>query len=90
MDVTHLDGIALFEGLSKEQRAEVAKQADEIDVEAGKRLVSQGRFGYEFFVIENGTAEVMRDRAASRFPVAATSFPTLPRPYGGIPLYTAS
>ena len=60
MDVTHLDGIALFEGLSKEQRAEVAKQADEIDVEAGKRLVSQGRFGYEFFVIENGTAEVMR------------------------------
>ena len=61
MDATHLDGIALFEGLSKEQRAEVAKQADEIDVEAGKRLVSQGRFGYEFFVIENGTAEVMRE-----------------------------
>jgi CRP/FNR family transcriptional regulator, cyclic AMP receptor protein len=40
--------------------AEVAKQADEIDVEAGKRLVSEGRFGYEFFVIEDGTAEVVR------------------------------
>src|SRR3954467_6383758 len=60
MDVKHLEGIALFERLSKAQRAEVAKQADEIDVEAGKRLVSAGRFGYEFFVIENGTAEVVR------------------------------
>jgi CRP-like cAMP-binding protein len=60
MDVKHLEGIALFENLSKEQLAEVARQADEIDVEAGKRLVSEGRFGYEFFVIQNGTAEVMR------------------------------
>jgi CRP-like cAMP-binding protein len=60
MDAKHLEGIALFQGLSKDQRAEVARQADEIDVEAGKRLVSAGRFGYEFFVIENGTAEVVR------------------------------
>jgi CRP/FNR family transcriptional regulator, cyclic AMP receptor protein len=60
MDVKHLDGIALFENLTREQRAEVARVADEIDVEAGKRLVSAGRFGYEFFVIENGTAEVVR------------------------------
>jgi CRP-like cAMP-binding protein len=61
MDMKHLDGIALFERLSKDQRAEVARKADEIDVEAGKRLVSAGRFGYEFFVIENGTAEVVRE-----------------------------
>ena len=60
MDAKHLEGIALFERLSKDQRAEVARQADEIDVEAGKRLVSEGRFGYEFFVIQNGTAEVVR------------------------------
>src|SRR4051812_25747140 len=60
MDVKHLQGLALFERLSKDQLAEVARQADEIDVEAGKRLVSAGRFGYEFFVIENGTAEVVR------------------------------
>jgi CRP-like cAMP-binding protein len=61
MDAKHLDTIALFNGLSKSQKAEVARQADEIDVEAGKRLISAGRFGYEFFVIENGTAEVVRD-----------------------------
>jgi CRP-like cAMP-binding protein len=60
MDAKHLEGIALFERLSPRERAEVARQADEIDVEAGKRLVSEGRFGYEFFVIENGTAEVVR------------------------------
>jgi CRP-like cAMP-binding protein len=60
MDVKHLEGIELFSHLSKDQRAEVARSADEIDVEAGKRLVSAGRFGYEFFVIENGTAEVVR------------------------------
>ena len=59
MDVKHLKDIALFDRLSKDQLAEVAKQADEIDVEAGKRLVSEGRFGYEFFIIENGTAEVV-------------------------------
>jgi CRP-like cAMP-binding protein len=60
MDIKHLQGIALFERLSKAQLQEVARQADEIDVDAGKRLVSEGRFGYEFFVIENGTAEVVR------------------------------
>jgi CRP-like cAMP-binding protein len=60
MDAEHLKGISLFEMLSSDQLEEVAKQADEIDVEAGKRLVSEGRFGYEFFVIENGTAEVVR------------------------------
>jgi CRP-like cAMP-binding protein len=60
MDMAHLKGIALFENLSKDQLKEVARQADEIDVSAGKRLISEGRFGYEFFVIENGTAEVVR------------------------------
>ena len=60
MDPDHLAGIALFEGLSKDQRGEVARIADEIDIDAGKRLVSEGHFGYEFFVIENGTAEVVR------------------------------
>jgi CRP-like cAMP-binding protein len=59
MDAKHLQGISLFQNLSKSQLAEVARQADEIDVEAGKRLVTEGRFGYEFFVIENGRAEVV-------------------------------
>jgi CRP-like cAMP-binding protein len=60
MDVKHLEGIALFDDLSKAERAKVARFTDEIDVEAGKRLVSEGKFGWEFFVIENGRAEVVR------------------------------
>ena len=60
MDVKRLDSIELFNKLSKDQKAEVARQSGEIDIEAGRRLVSEGRFGYEFFVIENGTAEVVR------------------------------
>jgi CRP-like cAMP-binding protein len=60
MDPKHLNEIPLFAGLSKDQRGEVARVADEIDIESGKRLVSEGRFGYEFFVISNGTAEVIR------------------------------
>ena len=61
MDPKHLNTIALFANLSRRQREEVARQADEIDVEAGKQLIGEGRFGYEFFVIENGSAEVVRD-----------------------------
>jgi CRP-like cAMP-binding protein len=60
MDVKHLEGLGLFEGLTQDELNEVARTADEIDVEAGKRLVSAGRYGHEFFVISNGTAEVIR------------------------------
>jgi CRP/FNR family cyclic AMP-dependent transcriptional regulator len=61
MDPKHLEKIELFAKLSRNERQQVASQADEIDVEAGKRLISEGRFGYEFFVIEDGNAEVVRD-----------------------------
>jgi CRP/FNR family transcriptional regulator, cyclic AMP receptor protein len=61
MGAPQLPSIELFSGLSSSEREEVARQAEEIEVEAGKRLVSEGKFGYEFFVISNGTAEVVRD-----------------------------
>jgi len=61
MDPKRLSSIDLFGGLSKHQREEVARQADEIDIAAGKRLIAEGKLGYEFFVIEDGTAEVVRD-----------------------------
>ena len=60
MDASHLESIELFATLSPDQLKKVASSAAEIDVEAGSRLVSEGRFGYEFFVIENGRAEVVR------------------------------
>src|ERR687894_2357090 len=60
MDEARLREIPLFAGLGKKERREVAKQADEVDVEPGRHLVREGEFAYEFFAIEEGTAEVRR------------------------------
>lgn len=58
MDVTHLDGVPLFAGLSKKQRQLVAQHGDECDVPAGKELVHENGLGWEFFVIKAGEAAV--------------------------------
>jgi cAMP-dependent protein kinase regulator/CRP/FNR family cyclic AMP-dependent transcriptional regulator/cGMP-dependent protein kinase 2 len=58
MDVTHLDGLPLFAALSQKQRQLVAQHAEEVDVAAGKELVHEGGFAWEFFVIRDGSAEV--------------------------------
>lgn len=58
MDPDRLKSIPLFADLSRHERAEIARWADEVDVPAGKHLVDQGDFAYEFFVIEDGHAEV--------------------------------
>jgi CRP/FNR family cyclic AMP-dependent transcriptional regulator len=60
MNEARLSGIPLFASLSKGQRRRVAQCADEVDVPEGKQLVNEGRFAYEFFAIEEGTAEVRR------------------------------
>jgi CRP/FNR family cyclic AMP-dependent transcriptional regulator len=63
MDEKRLTAIPLFASLSKQERRHVAQHADEVDVPAGKELVHEGGFAYEFFVIEQGTAEVTRQGA---------------------------
>jgi CRP-like cAMP-binding protein len=60
MDPARLEAIPLFAGLSNKERRRVAQQADEVDVRAGRELVHEGDFAYEFFAIEEGTAEVRR------------------------------
>ena len=61
MDAKRLEQIPLFAGLSKKQRERVAGWADEIDEPAGHRLVDQGNFAHEFFVLLDGTVEVTKD-----------------------------
>ena len=61
MEESELRSIPLFESLTSEERRAIAPHADEIDVREGTELVRQGEFAYEFFVIEEGTAEVLRD-----------------------------
>jgi len=61
VDVKQLEEIRLFSGVSRKELDRVAKSAIEVDVPEGFRLVHQGHVAYEFFVIQKGTAEVVRD-----------------------------
>ena len=58
MDPAHLDGVPLFEGLSRRQRKAVAQHADEIDLGAGATLAEEGRLANELYVIVSGAADV--------------------------------
>ena len=61
MDENSLRSVPLFESLSSDERRTIAQHADEIEVPEGTELVRQGEFAYEFFVLEEGTADVVRD-----------------------------
>ena len=61
MDQTRMKQIPLFAKLPDKQLGRVAQLADEVDVKAGAHLVDEGKFAHEFFVIEEGEAEVVHD-----------------------------
>jgi CRP/FNR family transcriptional regulator, cyclic AMP receptor protein len=61
MDVKRLQTIPLFSGLSKRQLEQLATWIDEVDLPAGKTLLGEGTFAYEFVVIESGSAAVSID-----------------------------
>ena len=61
MDTARLKQIPLFSSLVEREQRRVAQLADEVEVKAGDHLVDEGRFAHEFFVIEDGTAEVVHD-----------------------------
>ena len=63
MEESQLGTVPFFQSLSSDERRAIAPHADEVEVSEGTELVRQGEFAYEFFVIEDGTAEVMRDDA---------------------------
>ena len=61
MDASRLKSIPLFEEVGDEELAQIAPFATEVEVEAGRELVREGDFSYEFMAIEEGEAEVTRD-----------------------------
>jgi CRP-like cAMP-binding protein len=61
MDEGKLKSIPMFASLGKSDLRRVSLVADEVDVPEGKELLHQGGFAYEFLVIQDGTAEVLRD-----------------------------
>jgi CRP-like cAMP-binding protein len=52
--------VPLFARCSKRELAEVASIADEVDLREGKSLTREGDRGREFFVLIEGTADVVR------------------------------
>lgn len=60
MDPKRLRSTPLFEGLSKKEIEHLSRVMDEVDLPEGKELATEGRFAYEFFIIEQGTARVTR------------------------------
>ena len=61
MDEAAVRRLHVFDGLSRKQRRLLASRADELEVPPGKLLCSKGETAHEFFVIEDGTAKVVRD-----------------------------
>jgi CRP/FNR family cyclic AMP-dependent transcriptional regulator len=57
----HLAQVPLFSTCSRKDLQKLGKASDEIAVKAGKVLVEEGKPGHEFFLIEDGTAEVRRN-----------------------------
>ena len=57
----HLAEVPLFSSCSKRDLQKIAKAADELAVEAGREVVTQGATGREAFVIVDGSATVKRN-----------------------------
>lgn len=61
MEKKLLRSLWLFDGLSDRELDDVARFTDEVDVPAGKVLAREETYAHEFFVIEDGAAEVKRN-----------------------------
>ena len=60
MDASRLRSIPLFKDVPDEELGQIATFAQEVTVDAGRELVREGDFSYEFMAIEEGEAEVTR------------------------------
>ena len=60
MNASRLKSIPLFQDVPDEELGQIATFAQEVTVDAGRELVREGDFSYEFMAIEEGEAEVTR------------------------------
>jgi CRP/FNR family cyclic AMP-dependent transcriptional regulator len=58
--IEHLADVPLFSACSRKDLQLVARRAEDVKVDAGKQLVTEGDTGTEFFVIIDGNATVTR------------------------------
>jgi CRP-like cAMP-binding protein len=60
VDVERIRNVPLFAGLSAADLDTVAAKLEEREAQTGEHLSSEGGAGYFFFVIEQGSAEVVK------------------------------
>jgi CRP/FNR family transcriptional regulator, cyclic AMP receptor protein len=60
LDPSRLKSIPLFQSVPDEELGQIAPFAQEVSVSAGRELVKEGDFAYEFMAIQDGEAEVLR------------------------------
>ena len=60
MDTNRLKSLPLFESVPDEDLEKISPFVSEVSVSAGKHLVEEGDYAYEFMAIEEGRAEVRR------------------------------
>jgi CRP-like cAMP-binding protein len=56
-----LKRVPLFERCSKRELAEIASLADELDLPAARNLTKEGAGGFEFIILVEGEADVLRN-----------------------------
>jgi CRP/FNR family transcriptional regulator/CRP/FNR family cyclic AMP-dependent transcriptional regulator len=61
-----LKKVPLFSNLSQRHLKEIAKHADQTQVEAGRVLVQEGKTGWEFIFIVEGKARVEKNKKVIR------------------------
>ena len=61
MDASRLKRIPIFQDIPDNELEQIATFAQEVSVAAGRELVREGDFSYEFMAIEEGEAEVTRE-----------------------------
>ncbi len=59
--LAYLTKVPLFSACSKKDLAMVAKHSEHLTVKAGTEMTTEGRVGYEFYVIIDGKATVTRE-----------------------------
>jgi CRP-like cAMP-binding protein len=58
--VRALQGVPLFEDLSRKELVQLERVCEDLQVEPGKVLCKEGEVGHEFFVLVDGTVQVTR------------------------------
>jgi CRP-like cAMP-binding protein len=61
MQAAQLAKVDFFSGLSKRELEQLAQWTDQVSVSQGHELAKEGAFAHEFFLIEDGIADVLQD-----------------------------